>query len=445
MGNGFHFDLNKCVGCHACVVACQIENGKDQYVPWREINTFNSYQHPDLPVFHFSMACNHCEEAPCMNSCPALAYTRDLDKGTIVHHANRCIGCSYCTWACPYDAPKFVQQNGVVEKCTSCQHRVEENEKPACANLCPTGALDYKPIHVKRQSRISGFTEADIGAGLEVIELRRRKSPVRIQKLTKQEEKQFYKNEFKVPSKISLRKEWVLVLFSLMVPVMTALLASASLGKIQTDTVLWLGLGLAGFVLSTVHLGKKQRAWRAILNIKNSWLSREILSYSFFLGLGITWFVYPQYSYIGYAGVLVGFATSYFIDKVYRVTEKTTALEIHSANVFLTALLFTSLLTENYRFTLIILGIKFLLYIYRKIYFALKRKPIGLLFSIVRISFGFIAPIFVWSHLQLSIWEFIFIFLMLGELTDRIEFYLECEVISPKRQMITDAMKMLNP
>ena len=71
MRKGFIFDLNKCVGCHACVVACQIENGKEQHQPWREISTFNSFQHPEFPVFHYSMACNHCDDAPCLNSCPA--------------------------------------------------------------------------------------------------------------------------------------------------------------------------------------------------------------------------------------------------------------------------------------------------------------------------------------------------------------------------------------
>jgi len=91
---GFIFDLNKCVGCHACVVACQIENGSQQNQPWREINTFNSFQHPQLPVFHYSIACNHCDEAPCLNSCPALAYTKDENTSTIVFHENKCIGCS---------------------------------------------------------------------------------------------------------------------------------------------------------------------------------------------------------------------------------------------------------------------------------------------------------------------------------------------------------------
>jgi len=109
MNNGFIFDLNKCVGCHACGVACKIENGKEQHHPWREISTFNSFQHPQLPVFHYSMACNHCEDAPCMISCPALAYSKDDNLNTITFNADKCIGCTYCTWACPYDAPKYIR------------------------------------------------------------------------------------------------------------------------------------------------------------------------------------------------------------------------------------------------------------------------------------------------------------------------------------------------
>jgi Fe-S-cluster-containing dehydrogenase component len=142
--NIFIFDQNKCVGCHACVVACMNENGFQSPDQWRNIHQSQEFHFPSLPLFYLSLACNHCEDAPCLKNCPALAYSRDEKTGAVIHHPEKCIGCKYCTWACPYDAPKFNSKTGIVEKCTFCNHRIEENLKPACANLCPVGALDFK-------------------------------------------------------------------------------------------------------------------------------------------------------------------------------------------------------------------------------------------------------------------------------------------------------------
>lgn len=443
MAKGFIFDLNKCVGCHACVVACQIENGKDQNTPWREISTFNSFQHPKLPVFHYSLACNHCEDAPCMNSCPALAYSKDT-LGNIKHHANKCIGCKYCTWTCPYNAPNFVKQNGVVEKCTLCQHRLEDNLKPACANLCPTGALNFKEIELKDQSQIAGFTEIGINPQITIVELRKKSQPKNQAQISNEEGKLFAKLQLNAPSKISLKKEWVLVPFTILVALLTAFLSSGVLGFMELNPWLFMGAGGLTLLLSSVHLGKKLRAWRSILNIKNSWLSREILFYSLFLLFALCWFIFPETIYIAYIATLLGFLATYSIDKVYSVFEKTTKLDIHSASSFLSALLFTSLITLNERFLIIVLGFKLLLYLYRKIYFFLKKRPVRAYLSIARIALGFIVPVFLWKQLELTIWEPMFLSILAGEIIDRIEFYLEGEIISPKRQISIDTNKMLD-
>ena len=103
----FIFDLNRCTGCGACVIACATENMEKQTVNWRDIHTFNETHHPVLPLFNLSMACNHCIDAACKKGCPALAYTKDKETGAVVHHADCCMGCTYCTWACPYDAPRY--------------------------------------------------------------------------------------------------------------------------------------------------------------------------------------------------------------------------------------------------------------------------------------------------------------------------------------------------
>ena len=85
MKKGFIFDINKCVGCQACVVACQIENYTVSTMPWREVSVSNANMHPDIPLFDVSMACNHCEDATCMKFFPALSYTRNEATGAFLH------------------------------------------------------------------------------------------------------------------------------------------------------------------------------------------------------------------------------------------------------------------------------------------------------------------------------------------------------------------------
>jgi Fe-S-cluster-containing dehydrogenase component len=106
MANSFLFDPNRCTGCGACRLACSIENQLEPERSWRRIDTFNRTRHPGVPLYHLSLACNHCAEPACMFACPALAYSRDEKSGAVLLDEGKCIGCRYCAWACPYDAPR---------------------------------------------------------------------------------------------------------------------------------------------------------------------------------------------------------------------------------------------------------------------------------------------------------------------------------------------------
>lgn len=442
MDKGFIFDLNKCVGCHACVVACQIENGHEQHQPWREISTFNSFQHPQLPVFHFSLACNHCDDAPCMSSCPAMAYSKDEDLNTISFNADKCIGCTYCTWACPYDAPKFVNSNSTIEKCTLCTNRLNDGLKPACANLCPTGALDFGKLNSTDQSKVTGFTEKGIGPGIKLIPLRSKKSPIRKEKLNPQE-KTLYKNlQLNRSSKISLKKEWVLLIFTLLTAILTATISRSVISGVMTNKWIFLGAGILGMSLSAMHLGKKLKAWRSILNLKSSWLSREILFYGLFISVSFVWLDLKRIE-TGYIAALLGFGACYAIDKVYQVTNNTTRLNIHSASIFLSAMLFTGVIINNSKLFFTILILKFLLYMYRKIYFRIHHKSIYPIISLIRISIGFFLPVVLLQFDFSNILFYIFGSILLGELIDRTEFYLELDISTPKSQIRNDLADML--
>jgi Fe-S-cluster-containing dehydrogenase component len=118
-GHGlFVLDLDRCTGCEACVVACNTENSVSDELSWRRIHTYNSQRLATSPVFHFTLACNHCLEPACMHNCPANAYTKDPSTGAVLIDQELCMGCRYCSWVCPYEAPQFNADSGVMEKCT---------------------------------------------------------------------------------------------------------------------------------------------------------------------------------------------------------------------------------------------------------------------------------------------------------------------------------------
>jgi len=389
------------------------------------------------------MACNHCDEAPCLNSCPALAYSKDENSNTIVFHEDKCIGCTYCTWACPYDASKFVNSNGLVEKCTLCTNRLNEGLQPACKNLCPTGALHFDKFEPVIQDKIPGFTEKEIGAGIKVVPLRSKKSPLKNTKLSKEENSNYERIQLKQSSKISIKKEWVLILFSLLTAILTAFVSKSVVDGELTNKWIFLGAGIIGMVLSSIHLGKKFRAWRSVLNLKSSWLSREILSYSLFIVLTFIWLDTIRLE-IGYIAALLGFMTCFAIDKVYYVTNKVTRLNMHSASIFLTAMFLTAILIENYLLVYTVLVLKLLLYIYRKIYFRIQSKSINPIISLFRIVLGLLIP-FIILIVEFNFKsEMIVGLVLIGEIIDRVEFYLELDISTPKNQIMEDLKEMLS-
>lgn len=136
---GFLVDLNNCMGCKACEVACKAENS----VPvnsWRlRVKYVDAGVYPDVKRAFTPMRCNHCENAPCEKVCPvsALHY---LPNGIVNIDRDRCIGCAACMMACPYGAIMMDPETNTADKCTYCAHRVEGGLEPACVVACPTEA-----------------------------------------------------------------------------------------------------------------------------------------------------------------------------------------------------------------------------------------------------------------------------------------------------------------
>ncbi len=171
-------DLNRCIGCQTCTVACRHTNATLPEIEWRRVLDMESGEFPDVERLFVPVGCQHCADPPCMHVCPSTA-TRQRDDGIISIDYDLCIGCSYCSVACPYQARYKTDRNrfaydgkpmpseemlidekrlGVAQKCTFCSDRidagleanltpgVDPDATPACVNSCIANALHFGDI-----------------------------------------------------------------------------------------------------------------------------------------------------------------------------------------------------------------------------------------------------------------------------------------------------------
>jgi len=137
---GFIIDNRKCIGCHACTVACKAEHEVPLGVNRTWVKYIEKGEFPDTQRAFHVMRCNHCEDAPCVEACPVTAlYIRD--DGIVDFNWDRCIGCKACMQACPYDALYIDPDTQTAAKCNYCSHRVDVGLEPACVWVCPEHAI----------------------------------------------------------------------------------------------------------------------------------------------------------------------------------------------------------------------------------------------------------------------------------------------------------------
>src|SRR5262245_43082166 len=140
MRYGFVIDQRKCIGCHACTVACKEENQVPLGVNRTWVKYIEKGVFPDTRRYFSVMRCNHCDNAPCVTICPTVALYRRSD-GIVDFDGARCIGCKSCMQACPYDALYIDPDTRTAAKCHYCAHRVEVGLEPACVIVCPVQAI----------------------------------------------------------------------------------------------------------------------------------------------------------------------------------------------------------------------------------------------------------------------------------------------------------------
>ncbi len=134
---GFAIDLGKCIGCHACTIACKVEHEIPIGVNRCWVKSVEQGTFPNTRRFFFPVLCNQCDEAPCVRICPTAALYKRRD-GIVDLNGASCIGCRACMVACPYDQLFIDPNTHTAEKCNFCANRVENKLLPACVSVCPT-------------------------------------------------------------------------------------------------------------------------------------------------------------------------------------------------------------------------------------------------------------------------------------------------------------------
>ena len=146
----FYFDSSTCSGCKTCQIACKDKHDLPVGIRWRNVYEVagGDWEQKDgnwistIRSYHISMACNHCKDPICMKQCPNNAIYK-TEEGLVLIDEDRCMGCKYCQWACPYGALHLNPSTGKMTKCTMCADYIAEGKQPSCVAACPMRVLEF--------------------------------------------------------------------------------------------------------------------------------------------------------------------------------------------------------------------------------------------------------------------------------------------------------------
>ncbi|MBT8126291.1 MAG: dimethyl sulfoxide reductase anchor subunit [Gammaproteobacteria bacterium] len=366
--HGFYFTADNCIACHACEAACSEKNDLPAHLAFRAVGYVEGGSYPEYTRLNISMACNHCDDPVCLKGCPTRAYTKFAEYGAVLQDPDICFGCGYCTWVCPYNAPQLDTSAGHVSKCNMCVDRLEIGLKPACAAACLAGALDFGVIETTPENRdaldstIPGFPDTSITQP----NIRFQQKTALPDEMTRTDSMplKYAKNSTgdysaKVnandgPSGWNLKmlstRENPLIVFTLVSQAVVGAFLILFIGPLlgietitpSTHRLAWplvlfsmIAVQTLALVLSTLHLGRPHRFYRAFNNLRYSPVSREVAgiavfynflgAYTLLTGLPMLFQWLPQplahglVSLTGWGAVLSGIAAIYFMHSIYRI------------------------------------------------------------------------------------------------------------------------------
>lgn len=366
--HGFHFTADNCIGCHACEAACSEKNDNPAHIAFRSVGYVEGGTYPDFKRVNISMACNHCDDPVCLKGCPTRAYTKFAEYGAVLQDPDICFGCGYCTWVCPYNAPQLDPVKGEVSKCNMCVDRLEVGLKPACVSACLGNALNFGVIENTPENRqqakteIPGFPRTDI-TNPNIRFQQTRSLPNEMTRTDSMavkyhKDKESGKFEPVVDKKNGLKRSWSfdklrsredpLVVFTLVSQAVIGAFLFMFIGNLAGVEamqqvvsssaylpMIFVMLGVEAFALflSTMHLGKPLRFYRAFNNLRYSPVSREVAGIAvFFNSLGVyflalllvkfnvqTELAAQAATIMGYAAAVSGPIALYFMHKIYRI------------------------------------------------------------------------------------------------------------------------------
>ncbi len=297
----FVVDLDRCSGCKACVTACHSLNGLDEEEgeSFREVGLLLDPSGARGQQ-HITSACHHCLQPGCADGCPVLAYEKEADTGVVKHLDDQCIGCEYCVLKCPYDVPKYHHGKGIVRKCDLCVGRLRAGEAPACVQACPTKAISVTVVSTQPvETEAVGFTlpSAPDPAFTRPTTVYRSAKPLPASmiagdaKSLAPEAAHWPLAATLVVSQVAFGTLWAGVAYHLaghlspnLAPHLTHSqnLAASHLPGTWLLGFLPLVVMSIALGLSILHLGRPLQAWKAWLNWRKSWLSREIIAFGGF-------------------------------------------------------------------------------------------------------------------------------------------------------------------
>ena len=320
---GFAIDLKKCIGCHACTIACKAEHDIPVGANRCWVKTVEHGTFPNTQRLFFPVLCNQCTDAPCVTICPTNALYKRRDA-IVDLNGDACIGCRACMAACPYDQLFIDPNTRTAEKCNFCANRVENKLEPACVSVCPTqcrifGDLDDPTSEVAQivARETTEVRRPDKGTGPRVFYLGAHDSVIRPEVATRPfmfKEGQVHLRPLGAPAPdparpgdarvdydVPHRKAWG---FDLVLYLLTK---GISTGTMLLSALLWLGgdrsalTGLAGpatslifaaltSVVLVIDLERPERFW-FILSRPNwrSWMARGAFFLTAHGGLATLW------------------------------------------------------------------------------------------------------------------------------------------------------------